>query len=65
MDLRQANLIKQLNEDLKRWERGRDGFNESGRARRLAKRQGVYLAEDDYGLLVQDMTPRKHFLRQI
>jgi inositol-pentakisphosphate 2-kinase len=59
VDLRPAKVIEKLNKELRGWEiydYPTKGSLVSSDVR-PTKRQGIYLAEDDYGLLVTDMTP--------
>ncbi|KAG9243495.1 inositol-pentakisphosphate 2-kinase [Calycina marina] len=51
VSLRAWNIIDQLNKELRRWDQ--DGHRSKLRP---SKRRGVYLADDEYGLLVDDMT---------
>jgi len=54
-------LVTRLNSELKEWERDGRMANIEGSARpRLENRRGAYLAYDDHGLLVTDMTPGLH-----
>lgn len=61
MHLKQSRLIPKLNAELAQWETTPDGhtrsYPESGRP---AKRHGIYLADDDFGLLIEDMRPGTH-----
>jgi len=59
VDLRPSKAIDKLNHELRRWEKhsyptGSVRFS----GNRPTKRQGIYLADDNYGLLVTDMTSR-------
>ncbi|TAQ90366.1 hypothetical protein B7494_g1309 [Chlorociboria aeruginascens] len=58
VDIRPAKVIDRLNEELKGWERP---YPLKGSLRshdlRPTKRNGIYLANDEHGLLITDMTP--------
>lgn len=58
VELRPSKIIEKLNDELKIWERpaGVRGSLKSSDVR-PTKRNGVYLADDEHGLLVTDMTP--------
>jgi inositol-pentakisphosphate 2-kinase len=66
IELRPAALLKRLNAELRHWEQNPRPINRSSSspACRPMSRQGVYLANDDYGLLVTDMTCSKDVLEQ-
>ncbi|CAL3968432.1 unnamed protein product [Diplocarpon coronariae] len=60
VEVRTGNIVSRLNKSLEQWEYSCaiiDGPHPSGSARPF-KRRGVYLADDDHGLLVTDMSPR-------
>jgi hypothetical protein len=54
VDLRYGNIIATLNQELREYEAG--AGSRASRPSRPINRQGTYLADDDYGLLVTDMT---------
>jgi inositol-pentakisphosphate 2-kinase len=58
VQLRPGKVIQRLNEELQGWERD---YPLKGSLRSLdprpTKRQGIYLADDEHGLLITDMTP--------
>ena len=58
VQLQRGNFITKLNEELRRWELNCP-IEASLRSLhpRPMKRFGIYLAEDEHGLLVTDMTP--------
>jgi len=62
VDLRPGNVIEQLNEELREWEVHEHEPPTRGSIcsinLRPSKRRGVYLADDEHGLLIQDMTPQ-------
>ncbi|RDW65540.1 hypothetical protein BP5796_10232 [Coleophoma crateriformis] len=66
--LKPSGIVKQMNEDLKRRDQASaiNGPLKSKQPLRPAKRRGVYLADDNYGLLVSDMTSecRKQVVRE-
>jgi len=53
--LTSSNIISRLNQQLKAWEAGKWHPGHSGS--RPSRRQGVYLAKDNFGLLIDDMSP--------
>ncbi len=61
VQLRPASAIKVLNEQLEEWEQEdhltKGSFPSLQGRLRPPKRHGIYLADDDYGLLVEDMSP--------
>jgi len=59
VELRPAKVIERLNKELEGWEKYDYPMKGSLRSwdLRPTKRQGIYLADDDHGLLVTDMTP--------
>jgi inositol-pentakisphosphate 2-kinase len=61
--IKHSGIVHHLNELLVKHERANKGFTPHEKLLssdiRPAKRYGVYLADDRFGLLVQDMTPRK------
>jgi len=56
VELRPGNIIAQLNRELRIWDSPTKGRSPSANPR-PPKRKGVYLADDEHGLLIQDMTP--------
>lgn len=63
VELKPANVIEQLNKQLEGWEKNaypKKGSLRFGLDLRPTARHGIYLADDDYGLLVTDMSPGKH-----
>lgn len=54
VDLRTGNIIARLNKQLEGWEQYEYPIKGSPRP---TKRRGIYLADDDHGLLVTAMTP--------
>jgi inositol-pentakisphosphate 2-kinase len=58
VELRPSGIIKKLNQELEGWERP-DGIKGSCREPDLrpTRRHGIYLADDEHGLLITDMTP--------
>lgn len=56
-----AELITKLNIELRSWEEYDYEMKGPGQTIRTrpTKRRGVYLAEDEYGILVWDMTPSR------
>jgi inositol-pentakisphosphate 2-kinase len=64
VELRPGKIIPRLNSELVSWEANPAlGAHENGfLGSRPTKRRGTYLADDDYGLLVTDMTPSISFL---
>ncbi|PBP18794.1 inositol-pentakisphosphate 2-kinase [Diplocarpon rosae] len=62
VEVRTGNIVSRLNQSLEQWEHSTalmKGLDQSGSARPL-KRRGVYLADDDHGLLVTNMSPGSH-----
>ena len=60
VDLGPSKIIDRLNKELEGWEKYEYPMKGSLRDRldyRPTKRQGIYLADDEYGLLITDMTP--------
>lgn len=55
--MKTSGIVRKLNRDLVELEKISAGHNGSCRIPRPAKRQGRYLADDNHGLLVEDMTP--------
>ncbi|KAK2625407.1 hypothetical protein QTJ16_004719 [Diplocarpon rosae] len=59
VEVRTGNIVSRLNQSLEQWEHSTalmKGLDQSGSARPL-RRRGVYLADDDHGLLVTNMSP--------
>lgn len=67
VELGPGKIIAKLNEELRGWENYAHPTKDSLRSTNLrpTKRQGIYLADDDHGLLVTDMTPRKFNLSSL
>lgn len=61
VDLRDSGIVDQLNADLIAWETetSHAGDHSLPSECRRQKRKGIYLAHEPYGLLVNDMSPRK------
>ncbi|KAH8591806.1 inositol-pentakisphosphate 2-kinase [Bisporella sp. PMI_857] len=59
VELRPGNVIERLNKELEEWEQNKSPTKGSLSLKdiRPVKRQGVYLADDEHGLLIQDMSP--------
>lgn len=57
VSVRSSGIIQRLNQDLKEWERL---LNFPGHGRRVQSRRGTYLADEDFGLLITDMTPKQN-----
>lgn len=57
MEVKSSGIIQKLTQELEEWDIIPNGYKGSGRERRPARWHGKYLADDDYGLLVEDMTP--------
>lgn len=57
VEVKSSGIIQKLNNELEEWDKIPDGYKGSCREPRPAKGQGKYLADDDHGLLVEDMTP--------
>jgi inositol-pentakisphosphate 2-kinase len=55
VEVKSSGIIQKLNHELEEWDNVPDG---SYREPRPARWHGKYLADDDHGLLVEDMTPR-------
>ncbi|KAL3424940.1 Inositol-pentakisphosphate 2-kinase [Phlyctema vagabunda] len=61
INIKSSRVVERLNADLRKWEHGEklEGQLKSGLPNvRPAKRKGIYLADDDHGLLVTDMSSR-------
>lgn len=65
--LQPSGIVARLNAELRHWEQNPHPMKCSSRSldRRPKARQGVYIANDDYGLLVTDMTCCKDSLRVV
>jgi hypothetical protein len=63
VEVRPGKVIAKLSEELRGWEIYTYPTKGSLRSSdpRPTKRQGIYLADDDHGLLITDMSPRKYF----
>lgn len=59
VEIKTAKVIERLNKELEGWEKWPYPIKGSLRSmdRRPTKRHGIYLADDEHGLLVTDMTP--------
>ena len=57
MQVKSSGIVQKLNHELEVWEKIPNGYEGSRRERRPARWIGKYLANDDHGLLVGDMTP--------
>ncbi|KAF4618386.1 hypothetical protein G7Y89_g14918 [Cudoniella acicularis] len=59
VQIRTANVIEKLNKELNGWEHNKYPLRGSLRSvdPRPTQRHGIYLADDEHGLLVTDMTP--------
>jgi hypothetical protein len=58
VEIKSSGIIKVLNQELKKWEMMPWDFQSPSMVLgRPTKRQGIYLADDCHGLLIQDMTP--------
>jgi hypothetical protein len=63
VEIGSSGIITVLNQELKKWEMMPWEFQSPSMALgRPTKRQGVYLADDNHCLLVQDMTPGIQYL---
>jgi len=56
ISLKSSDIIPRLNQQLKDWDAGR--WHPNNHESRPLRRQGVFLANDDFGLLIDDMSPR-------
>lgn len=61
VELKASGIVVQMNEELKRREQASASNDalKGNQTLRPTKRKGVYLADDNYGLLVSDMTSGK------
>jgi len=57
VEVKSSGIIQKLNHELGEWDKIRNDFKGSYREARPARWRGIYLANDDHGLLVEDMTP--------
>ncbi|RKF74676.1 Inositol-pentakisphosphate 2-kinase [Golovinomyces cichoracearum] len=55
--IKPSGIISRLNDELRDLERS---MHHAGSRRRAKSRQGTYLADDEFGLLITDMTPGHH-----
>jgi hypothetical protein len=65
IELRPPGLVERLNAELAHWEKNVASINRFPRSigSRPKCRQGVYLANDEHGLLITDMTRCKDFIK--
>jgi inositol-pentakisphosphate 2-kinase len=58
----EPELVTRLSNELREWEKGTLNGSASPERARHQKRRGTYLAYDEHGLLVTDMTPGLYIL---